>query len=63
MIYYCIKPFQQFKVGYKFDLDNGYVINGLLKDEYISEKNPIKKEVKNVTKSNKNKNRSRSTKS
>ncbi len=48
MIYYCIKDFQQFKIGYKFDIDNQYVIRHLLEDGYISEKNPIKKKRKNV---------------
>jgi len=50
MIYYCIKNFQQFKIGNKFDLDESsdlYIIRHLIEDEYISKVNP-KKKRKNV---------------
>lgn len=62
MIYYCIKDFQQFKIGHKFDFKNGYIINGLLNFGYISKDNPIKKVKKDGIKSNKNNNRKRTNK-
>lgn len=40
--YYCIKDFEQFKVGHKFENLNGYVIHHLLIRGFISETDPNK---------------------